>query len=400
MKAAVVHEFGRPLVIENVGKPVPGPGQVLVKVETSGLCHTDIHAARGDWPVKPAPPFIPGHEGVGLVERLGEGVTRLHEGDRVAVPWLGWACGACEACASGWETLCPNARYTGYTVNGGFAEYVVAEAAFVGLVPSSIDPLDAAPLTCAGVTTYKAVKVSGARSSDLVAVFGIGGLGHMAVQYARIAGATVAAVDVVDSKLDVAKDLGATYVVNATVDDPAEAIQALGGADAAIVLAATPQVCEQAFASLKRNGTLVLVACQPTTSCIYRSSRPFSRASRWLVRLSAPASILPRRSISTPTGERGSSENHVNSITSTRRWHKSSRAGWMRESCSTFVDRSSSAIRSEARSAPSGARLRRRQRIHAAPFAGDAMNQRCRKFSSLPSSRGGCLESGRTRLRR
>ena len=246
-------------MIEDVAKPVPGPGQVLVKVETSGLCHTDIHAARGDWPVKPAPPFIPGHEGVGLVERLGEGVTRLHEGDRVAVPWLGWACGACEACASGWETLCPNARYTGYTVNGGFAEYVVAEAAFVGLVPSSIDPLDAAPLTCAGVTTYKAVKVSGARSSDLVAVFGIGGLGHMAVQYARIAGATVAAVDVLDSKLEVAKDLGAAYVVNASTNDPAEAIQALGGADAAIVLAATPKACEQAFASLKRNGTLVLV---------------------------------------------------------------------------------------------------------------------------------------------
>ena len=259
MKAAVVHEFGRPLVIDDVAKPVPGPGQVLVKIETSGLCHTDIHAARGDWPVKPVPPFIPGHEGVGLVERIGEGVTRLHEGDRVAVPWLGWACGACEACASGWETLCPNARYTGYTVNGGFAEYVVAEAAFVGLVPSSIDPLDAAPLTCAGVTTYKAVKVSGARSSDLVAVFGIGGLGHMAVQYARIAGATVAAVDVLDTKLDLAKDLGATYVVNATTDDPAEAIQALGGADAAIVLAANPQVCEQAFASLRRNGTLVLV---------------------------------------------------------------------------------------------------------------------------------------------
>lgn len=259
MKAAVVHEFGRPLLIEEVVTPAPGPGQVLVKVETSGLCHTDIHAARGDWPVKPAPPFIPGHEGVGLVERVGEGVTRLHEGDRVAVPWLGWACGACEACASGWETLCPNAKYTGYTVNGGFAEYVVADAAFVGLVPAAIDPLDAAPLTCAGVTTYKAVKVSGARSSDLVAVFGIGGLGHMAVQYARIAGATVAAVDLLDSKLDVAREVGATYTVNAETDDPAEAIQALGGADAAIVLAATPRACEQAFASLKRNGTLVLV---------------------------------------------------------------------------------------------------------------------------------------------
>ncbi len=259
MKAAVVHEFGHALVIEDVAIPTPGPGEVLVKIETSGLCHTDIHAAHGDWPVKPSRPFIPGHEGVGLVERVGVGVTRLREGDRVAIPWLGWACGACEACASGWETLCPNARYTGYTVNGGFAEYVVADAAFAGLVPASIDPLDAAPLTCAGVTTYKAVKVSGARSSDLVAVFGIGGLGHLAVQYAHIAGATVAAVDVLDSKLDVAKGLGATYMVNAATEDPAEAIQALGGADAAIVLAASPQACEQAFASLRRNGTLVLV---------------------------------------------------------------------------------------------------------------------------------------------
>lgn len=259
MKAAVVREFGRSLVVEDVPTPTPGPGQVLVKIETSGLCHTDIHAAHGDWPVKPAPPFIPGHEGVGLVERVGDGVTLLHEGDRVAIPWLGWACGACEACASGWETLCPNAHYTGYTINGGFAEYVVADAAFAGLVPLAIDPLDAAPLTCAGVTTYKAVKVSGARPSDLVAVFGIGGLGHLAIQYARIAGATVAAVDVLDSKLDVAKNVGATYMVNAANQDPAEAIQALGGADAAIVLAANPKACEQAFASLRRNGTLVLV---------------------------------------------------------------------------------------------------------------------------------------------
>ena len=248
MKAAVVHEFGSPLSIEELRKPEPGPGQVVVRVETSGLCHTDIHAAHGDWPVKPAPPFVPGHEGVGLVERVGAGVTRLREGDRVAVPWLGWACGACEACASGWETLCPDARYTGYMVDGGFAEYVLADAAFAGLVPEGIDPLDAAPLTCAGVTTYKAVKVSGARPSDLVAVFGVGGLGHLAVQYARIAGATVAAVDIVDSKLDVAKRLGAEYGINAATHDPVAAIQALGGADSAIVLAATPTACEQAFA--------------------------------------------------------------------------------------------------------------------------------------------------------
>jgi propanol-preferring alcohol dehydrogenase len=260
MKAAVVHEFGKQLVIEDVPTPAPGPGQVVVKIETSGLCHTDIHAKNGDWPVKPSLPFIPGHEGVGLVARVGSGVTRIHEGDRVAVPWLGWACGACEACASGWETLCPNAKFTGYLVNGGFAEYVLADASFVGLVPDSVDPLDAAPLTCAGVTTYKAVKVSGARSSDLVAIYGVGGLGHLAVQYAQIAGATVAAVDVFDNKLENAKRLGASYTFNSKLTDPVEEIQKLGGADAAIVLAANPSAFEQAFASLRENGTLVLVA--------------------------------------------------------------------------------------------------------------------------------------------
>lgn len=260
MKAAVVHEFGHPLVLEEVARPEPGPGQVLVKVETSGLCHTDIHAANGDWPVKPTPPFIPGHEGVGLVERLGSGVTRVKEGDRVAVPWLGWACGACESCASGWETLCGQATYTGYTVDGGLAEYVLADASFVGKVPAGIDPVDAAPLTCAGVTTYKAVKVSGARSSDLVAVYGVGGLGHLALQYAQIAGATVAAVDLVPEKLQMAKNLGAAYTFDSTQEDPAAAIQQLGGADAAIVLAASPVAYEQAFRSLKPNGTLVLVA--------------------------------------------------------------------------------------------------------------------------------------------
>jgi len=260
VKAAVVQAFDRPLVIDERPVPVPGHGQVLVQIETSGLCHTDIHAARGDWPVKPALPFVPGHEGVGTVTALGAGVTRLTEGDRVAIPWLGWACGACEYCASGWETLCPDARYTGYTVDGGFSEFALADAAFVGLVPASVDPLDAAPLTCAGVTTYKAVKVSGARSSDLVAVFGVGGLGHLAVQYAHIAGATVAAVDVVDHKLGIAKELGAAYTLNGAVQDAAAEIQALGGADVAIALAASPAAFEQAFRSLKRRGTLVLVA--------------------------------------------------------------------------------------------------------------------------------------------
>jgi propanol-preferring alcohol dehydrogenase len=260
MKAAVVHDFTKPLRIEEIATPEPGPGEVVVKVETCGVCHTDIHAAHGDWPVKPTPPFVPGHEAVGIVERVGPQVRNVREGDRVAVPWLGWACGACEYCASGRETLCPNQQMTGYTVDGGYAEYVLANASFVGQVPSGVDPLDAAPLTCAGVTTYKAVKVSGARSSDLVAIYGIGGLGHMALQYARIAGASVAAVDVIDSKIALAHELGAEHVINSAVDDPVEAIQALGGADVAIAVAVSPAAFEQAYKSLKPGGTLIFVA--------------------------------------------------------------------------------------------------------------------------------------------
>jgi len=259
MRAAVVRQFGEPLTIEDVAVPKPDRSEVLVKVETSGLCHTDIHAAHGDWPIKPSLPFIPGHEGVGVVERVGADVSDLRVGDRVAVPWLGWACGTCEYCASGWETLCLRQRNTGYSVDGSYAEYVKASAAFVGRVPDAIDPLDAAPLTCAGVTTYKAVKMSGARPSDLVAVFGVGGLGHLALQYARIAGATVVAVDVTDAKLQLAKELGADYTVNAAHEDPVAAIQQLGGADAAIALAAAPKPFEQAFQSLRRRGRLVFV---------------------------------------------------------------------------------------------------------------------------------------------
>jgi propanol-preferring alcohol dehydrogenase len=257
MRAAVITAYDQPVQVQDIPVPEPGDGQVLVKIEASGLCHTDIHALHGDWPVKPQLPLIPGHEGVGVVERLGAGVTDLQEGNRVAVPWLGWACGACELCVSGRETLCPRARYTGFIVNGCFAEYAVAEAAFVGRVPATVDPFDAAPLACAGVTTYKAVKASGARPSDLVAVFGIGGLGHLAVQYAQVAGATVVAVDRRDARLTLAEKLGATYTVNSTEQNPAEAVQALGGADVAIVTASATEPYQQAFGSLRRGGTIV-----------------------------------------------------------------------------------------------------------------------------------------------
>lgn len=259
MKAAVVRDFSEPLSVEDVPKPEPADGEVVVEIEASGLCHTDIHAAHGDWPVKPKLPFIPGHEGVGIVESVGRGVTEVEEGERVAIPWLGYACGACEYCASGWETLCEHQLNTGYAVDGGHAEYAKANARFVGKVPEGIHPFEAAPLTCAGVTTYKAVKVSGTRPSDLVAVFGVGGLGHLAVQYANIAGAAVVAVDLFDDKLALARELGAEYAINAREQDPVEEIKKLGGADAVIATAVSPGAFEQGFGSLKRGGTLTLV---------------------------------------------------------------------------------------------------------------------------------------------
>ncbi|MFF3967229.1 zinc-dependent alcohol dehydrogenase [Streptomyces griseorubiginosus] len=260
MKAAVVRAFGAPLVIEERPDPEPGPGQVRIRVEASGLCHTDIHAARGDWPVKPNPPFVPGHEGVGLVEKLGEGVTHLGVGQRVAVPWLGKACGRCEHCLSGWETLCEQQVNTGYGCDGGYAEKMLAWADFAQPVPEGVSALDAAPLTCAGVTTYKALKVAGVRPAQLVAVSGIGGLGHLAVQYAKIAGARVAAIDVTDDKLELAAELGADLVVDARKDDVGAVLKQAGGAHAAIALAVNEDAFAAVNSGLRRGGKLVMVA--------------------------------------------------------------------------------------------------------------------------------------------
>jgi len=259
-KAAVVHDFHAPLTVEQVAPPALEPGQVRVKVEASGLCHTDIHAAHGDWPIKPSPPFIPGHEGVGTVVETADGVTEVAVGERVAMPWLGYACGVCDHCVSGWETLCLEQKNMGYSIDGGFGEYAVAYGRYVVKVPDLIDPFDAAPLTCAGVTTYKAVKVAGTRSSNVVAVFGVGGLGHLAIQYAAIAGGRVIAVDIHDEKLELARELGAEFTINAAKQDPVEAIQRLGGANQAIALAVSPRAFEQAYGSLRRGGTLVFVA--------------------------------------------------------------------------------------------------------------------------------------------
>jgi propanol-preferring alcohol dehydrogenase len=260
MKAAVVHEFGAPLTIEELPTPTPGEGELLVRVEASGLCHTDIHAARGDWPVKPKLPLIPGHEGVGIVEAIGPGPENgIRVGDRVALPWLGYACGHCKHCEAGWETLCEEQLNMGYFLDGAYAEYVKGYSRHVVKVPEGVDPFAAAPLTCAGVTTYKAVKVSGARPASLVAVWGAGGLGHMAIQYARAFGSSVVAVDLHDEKLATARELGAEYTINAATQDAVAEITELGGADSAIVTAPTPVAFRAAFDSMSRGGTLVFV---------------------------------------------------------------------------------------------------------------------------------------------
>jgi len=260
MKAAVVNEFHQKLEVKEVPVPEVGHGQVLVKMKTCGVCHTDLHAAHGDWPVKPKLPLIPGHEGVGVVEKLGEGVTTLKIGDRVGIPWLFSACGECEYCLTGWETLCKQQLNGGYSADGGYAEYCVAPAAYVARIPDGLNDVEAAPILCAGVTTYKALKVADIKPGEWVAIYGIGGLGHVALQYAKAMGYYVAAVDIQDDKLALAKELGADLTVNGKETDPAVFIQnEIGGAHAAISVAVTKKAFEQAYQSVRRGGSLVVV---------------------------------------------------------------------------------------------------------------------------------------------
>jgi propanol-preferring alcohol dehydrogenase len=264
MRAAVVREFGKPLVIEEVAVPQVGPGQILVKIAASGVCHTDLHAAEGDWPVKPKPPFIPGHEGVGHVAAVGAGVTHVKEGDRVGVPWLYTACGHCMHCLGGWETLCESQQNTGYSVNGGFADYVLADPNYVGILPDNLGFVEIAPVLCAGVTVYKGLKVTDTKPGDWVAISGIGGLGHMAVQYAKAMGLNVIAVDIDDAKLALAKSLGAELTVNALHEDPAAFVKkAVGGARGVLVTAVSTKAFQQALGMVGRGGTVSLNGLPP-----------------------------------------------------------------------------------------------------------------------------------------
>ena len=265
MKAAVVKAFGKPLVIEDVPVPVPGPGELLVKVKACGVCHTDLHAASGDWPVKPVLPFIPGHEAAGIVAALGPGVTDFKVGDAVGVAWLHDACLRCEYCETGWETLCEHQHNTGYSVNGGFAEYVIASAAFAARLPANVNFAKVAPILCAGVTTYKGLKETDTRPGEWVVISGVGGLGHVAIQYAKAMGLKAIGLDIADDKLKLAREAGAEQAVNALDKDAVERVIQItgGGAHGVLVTAVSTPAFAQALKMVRRKGTVSLVGLPP-----------------------------------------------------------------------------------------------------------------------------------------
>lgn len=265
MNAAVVEQFGQPLVLRERDIPCVSPGKIVVKTEACGVCHTDLHAASGDWPIKPKLPFIPGHEAIGIVTAVAQGVKIVKEGDRVGVPWLYSACGHCEYCLRAWETVCPDAEFGGYSKDGGFAEYILADPNYVAHIPKGLAPAEAAPLICAGITTYKGLKQTSARPGEWVAISGCGGLGHLAIQYAKAMGLLVCAVDIDDGKLAHAKALGADMTVNAKSEDAATAVKkgTSGGAHGVLITAPSLIAFQQGIGMARKLGTCVLVGLPP-----------------------------------------------------------------------------------------------------------------------------------------
>jgi propanol-preferring alcohol dehydrogenase len=268
MKAAVLHEFDRPLTIEEIPTPVPGHGEVLIKVAACGVCHSDLHLATGEWELlKPITklPLVLGHEVTGTIAGVGEGVSGFEIGDRVGVPWLHDTCGECEFCQIGRETLCLKQQVTGCTVDGGFAEFVKAKASHTAKLPENLGLEDAAPLLCAGLTVHNALKTSGLQSGQWIAIFGIGGLGHLAVQLAKARGAKVIAVDVADDKLELARECGADATVNAATAQAYKEIKKMsgGGAHIVMVTSGSRAAYETALRSLRRGGTLSVVGMAP-----------------------------------------------------------------------------------------------------------------------------------------
>jgi propanol-preferring alcohol dehydrogenase len=269
MKAAILHDFKRPLSIEEVERPHPEADEVLIQVEACGACHSDLHVADGDWTqlagiVKR--PLILGHEIAGRVVEKGPAVHDLQIGDRVGVPWIHWSCGECEFCREGNENLCSRQKITGVTVDGGYAEFVKAPASHALKIPDGLSALEAAPLFCAGVTVYRALKSAGIVAGQRLAIFGIGGLGHLAVQIGRAFGAEVIAIDISEEKLELARTFGAASAFAAT-SDVVKQLRRKGGVHVALVTSAAKAAYDMAFSCLRPTGTLLVVGLPAENIC-------------------------------------------------------------------------------------------------------------------------------------
>ena len=261
MQAAILHNFKTPLAIEDVPRPSPGPDDVLIAVEACGVCHSDLHIADGDWPQLASivkKPLILGHEIAGHVVEKGASVRDLQIGDRVGVPWIYWTCGTCEFCREGNENLCANQKITGVSVDGGFAEFMMAPASHATKIPGNLSSIEAAPLFCAGVTVYRALQKAKISPGQRIAIFGVGGLGHIAIQIVVSLGAHVIAIDISDEKLALAKTLGASEIFNAAAPDAAKKLRRLG-AHVALVTSAAKSAYDLAFSCLRPTGTLLVV---------------------------------------------------------------------------------------------------------------------------------------------
>jgi len=270
MKAAVLHEFKKPLAMEEVERPKIQDDDVLIEVEACGVCHSDLHVAEGDWTqlagiVKK--PVILGHEIAGRVVEKGGGVRNLQIGDRVGVPWVYWTCGECEFCREGSENLCVRQKITGVTVDGGFAEFVKAPASHALKIPDNLSFVEAAPLFCAGVTVYRAIKHAGISRGQRLAVFGVGGLGHIAVQIGRALGAEVTAIDISEEKLALAKSFGASTMLNAAGTNVVKDLRGKGGVHVALVASAAKAAYDQAFYCVRPTGTLLAVGLPAENIC-------------------------------------------------------------------------------------------------------------------------------------
>lgn len=255
MKAAVLRNFQTGIQIEEIPVPIPKPNQVLVRILASGLCQTDLHAVRGTWEKKPLLPLIPGHEGAGVVESVGAKVSGILPGQKVLIPWVGRTCHACHSCESGFENLCEKQMNTGYVLPGTHAEYTVADYRHLVLFPEEMDPVQAAPLACAGLTAYQAIQTVANARKDSVLITGVGGVGHLAVQYAKNVFSKVYALDTSEAHIKMAADLGAeSYDINQWRDKEVRSL-----VDAAIVCVGNSQALQESFRAVRNGGTLVVL---------------------------------------------------------------------------------------------------------------------------------------------